>query len=827
MLGKHLEAALAAAVADVQNRRHEYLTLEHLLMSMTRERYGEEILEACGVDIAAVRRRLEDFFKTYLNPLPDGSKAEVVQTLAVQRVLQRAMRQIQDAGRDTIEIGDVLAAMLEEDSYAGYFLLSQGITRVALLEVISHVKPARDEGNSSEKAESEGEEGSHDKVLQKYTTDLTAKARAGQIDPLVGRNAELSRTVQVLSRRRKNNPLYVGDPGVGKTAIAEGLALRIVNGEVPPIFAQSRVFALDMGSLLAGSKYRGDFEGRLKAVVAAVQSVPKAIMVIDEIHTIVGAGATTGGAMDASNILKPVLASGKLRCIGSTTHEEYRNHFEKDRALSRRFQKIDISEPTPDECVAILKGLKPYYEEHHNVRYTVPALRAAVTLSVRHLQDKLLPDKAIDVIDEAGAAQRLARGSRGADEKTTAAVTVGVPEIERVVASMARIPSVKVSSNDRDKLKNLGDDLGKSVFGQDEAVSILTRAVLRARAGFGGHTRPQGSFLFYGPTGVGKTELAKQLASSLDVPFLRYDMSEYMEKHAVSRLIGAPPGYVGFDQGGLLTEAVRKSPHCVLLLDEIEKAHPDIFNILLQVMDYATLTDNTGRKTDFRNAVIIMTSNAGAFEMNVRSLGFASSGKVTDAASKGRKAVEKLFAPEFRNRLDAMVPFASLSPNVMGRIVDKFVAQLSASLKEKRVDMFLTDMGRAWLAHKGYDKAFGARPLARVMRESVEDELASEVLFGKLAGGGRVIIDAESETAEKLVFTYGVAQLESKEPKRLEAGKPLKLLAAQTGQTGKPGTRSAGPKGVKKAPGKGRKPSASGAEKLPEPVRKKAPVKVK
>lgn len=825
MLGKHLEAALAAAVADVLSRRHEYLTLEHLLMSITRERYGENILEACGVDITAVRRRLEDFFKTYLNSLPDGSKAEVVQTLAVQRMLQRAMRQIQDAGRDTIEIGDVLAAMLEEDSYAGYFLLSQGITRVALLEVISHVKPARDKGSSSEKAEAEGEEGGYDKVLQKYTTDLTAKARAGQIDPLVGRNAELSRTVQVLSRRRKNNPLYVGDPGVGKTAIAEGLALRIINGEVPSIFAQSRVFALDMGSLLAGSKYRGDFEGRLKAIVAAVQSVPRAIMVIDEIHTIVGAGATTGGAMDASNILKPVLASGKLRCIGSTTHEEYRNHFEKDRALSRRFQKIDVSEPTPDECVAILKGLKPYYEEHHNVRYTLPALRAAVTLSVRHLQDKLLPDKAIDVIDEAGAAQRLARGFQADGEKTAAAV--GVPEIERVVAAMARIPSVKVSSNDRDKLKNLGDDLGRSVFGQDEAVSILTRAVLRARAGFGGHTRPQGSFLFYGPTGVGKTELAKQLAASLDVPFLRYDMSEYMEKHAVSRLIGAPPGYVGFDQGGLLTEAVRKSPHCVLLLDEIEKAHPDIFNILLQVMDYATLTDNTGRKTDFRNAVIIMTSNAGAFEMNVRSLGFASSGKTTDAASKGRKAVEKLFAPEFRNRLDAMVPFASLSPNVMGRIVDKFAALLSASLKEKRVDMLLTDTGRAWLAHKGYDKAFGARPLARVMRESVEDELASEVLFGKLAGGGKVIIDAESATAEKLVFTYGVAQLESKEPKRLEAGKPIKLLPAQTAQGGKSGTRSTGPKGAKKAPGKGRKPSATGAEKLPEPAKKKVPVKVK
>ena len=825
MLGKHLETVLASAVADVQNRRHEYLTLEHLLLAITEERYGEEILETCGVDISAVRRRLEDFFKTYLNALPEGSKVEVVQTLAVQRVLQRAMRQIQDAGRDTLEIGDVLASMLEEDSYAGYFLLSQGMTRVSLLEVISHIKPAREESSASGRvgADDEGES-NHEKTLQKYTTDLTAKARAGQIDPLVGRNAELVRTIQILSRRRKNNPLYVGDPGVGKTAIAEGLALRIVSGDVPLTFVESRVFALDMGSLLAGSKYRGDFEGRLKAVMAALQSVPKSIMVIDEIHTIVGAGATTGGAMDASNILKPVLASGKLRCIGSTTHEEYRNHFEKDRALSRRFQKIDIVEPTQEESVTILKGLKSHYEEHHNVRYTFPALRAAVTLSVRHLQDKLLPDKAIDVIDEAGAAMRLARSGKGNDDRQ--AVIVGVPEIERVVASMARIPSVKVSSNDRDKLRGLGDDLGRSVFGQGEAVSILTRAVLRARAGFGGHTRPQGSFLFYGPTGVGKTELAKQLASSLDVPFLRYDMSEYMEKHAVSRLIGAPPGYVGFDQGGLLTEAVRKTPHCVLLLDEIEKAHPDIFSLLLQVMDYATLTDNTGRKTDFRNTIIIMTSNAGAFEMSMRNLGFTPSSKGTDAASKGRKAVEKIFAPEFRNRLDAMVPFASLSSEVMGKIVDKFVSQLSLALKEKRVDMFLTDNSRAWLAEKGYDRAFGARPLARVMREFVEDELASEVLFGKLAGGGRVVVDADGPGAEKLTFTYGLAALEGGKTLRLEAGKPVKLLPARTGtdsdmenvQPGRVGKHSAG----KKAPGKNRKPSGTGAKKIAASVKEKA-----
>lgn len=776
MLDKHLEAVLAAAIADVQTRRHEYLTLEHLLLAITEERYGEEILESCGVDIQAVKRRLEDFFKAYMSTLPEGMKIEVVQTLAVQRVLQRAMRQIQDAGRDTMEIGDVLAAMLEEDSYAGYFLLSQGVTRVALLEVISQARSARGEIRTAEQRESGEDDSGHEKTLRKYTVDLTARARAGQIDPLIGRAEELARTVRVLSRRRKNNPLLVGDPGVGKTAIAEGLALRIVNGEVPPVFEAARVFALDMGALLAGSKYRGDFEGRLKAVVSAVQSIPKAIMVIDEIHTIVGAGATTGGAMDASNILKPVLASGRLRCIGSTTHEEYRNHFEKDRALSRRFQKIDITEPSREECVAILKGLKSRYEEHHNVRYTSPAIRAAVNLSVRHLQDKLLPDKAIDVIDEAGAAMRLTRGARCGK---TAAI-VGVPEIERIIAAMARIPSVKVSGSDRDRLKNLGDDLAKSVFGQDEAVFMITRAVLRARAGFGGRDRPQGSFLFYGPTGVGKTELAKQLAVSLGVSFLRYDMSEYMEKHAVSRLIGAPPGYVGFDQGGLLTEAVRKTPHCVLLLDEIEKAHPDIFNVLLQVMDYATLTDNTGRKTDFKNVVLVMTSNAGTFEMSARSLGFGSAhghGKTGEAASRGRKAVEKLFSPEFRNRLDAMVPFASLSKDVMGRIVDKFAGQLASALKEKRVELRLTDSGRAWLAEKGYDPFFGARPLARVMREFVEDELASAVLFGKLAGGGKVVVDAASPDAEQLTFIYMDA-FENGKANRLESGGGLTLPLA-------------------------------------------------
>ncbi len=823
MLGKHLEAALAAAVAAVQARRHEYLTLEHLLLSITEERYGEEILEACGIDVLAVQRRLEDFFAAYLSALPEGSKVEVVQTLAVQRVMQRAMRQIKDAGRDTIEIGDVLAAMLEEDSYAGYFLLAQGMTRVGLLEVISHIKPAREEGSKDGGAESEGSEGAS--ALEKYTTDLTAKARDGQIDPLIGRNAELTRTIQVLSRRRKNNPLYVGDPGVGKTALAEGLALRIVSGDVPPAFAEARVFALDMGSLLAGSKYRGDFEARLKAVVAALQNMPGSIMVIDEIHTIVGAGATSGGSMDASNILKPVLASGKLRCIGSTTHEEFRNHFEKDRALSRRFQKIDISEPTEEECVAILKGLKGNYEGHHGVRYTLPALQAAVTLSVRYLQDKLLPDKAIDVLDEAGAAIRLARSEKGgrraganAPGEALPVLTVGVPDIEKVVAAMARIPSVKVSTSDRDRLSSLELDLDRAVYGQEEAVKTVTRAVLRARAGFTAQGRPQGSFLFYGPTGVGKTELARQLAASLSVAFLRYDMSEYMEKHAVSRLIGAPPGYVGFDQGGLLTEAVRKTPHCVLLLDEIEKAHPDIFNILLQVMDYATLTDNSGRKTDFRNAILIMTSNAGAFEMSARGIGFTPSA-VMDTAGKGKKALEKLFAPEFRNRLDAMVAFGNLSPAVMGRIVGKFTKELAASLAEKKVRLTLTEGARSWLAAKGYDPAFGARPLARVLRESVEDELAREVLFGKLANGGEVVVDAASSKADALGFLY--SSLEPKAAKTGAAAPAKNALRDKKAKNAAPGAKiEAVPTGVKaKAAAKVKaKPAASGKKaKSPAP----------
>ena len=764
MLGKHLEAALTAAVNDVQIRRHELLTLEHLLLAISEQRYGVDILETCGVDVPALQHRLEEFFRSYLNALPEGNNSEVVQTLAVQRVMQRAVRKIHSAGKNVVEIGDVLASMLEEeDSYAAYFLLSQGVTRIALLEVIGQRRSEEEEDGQDSPHSSPDDDSksqSHEKILSKYTQDLTAKAALGLIDPLIGRQSELTRTVQVLARRRKNNPLYVGDPGVGKTALAEGLALRVQQGDVPPAFKKARVFSLDLGALLAGSKYRGDFEARLKAVIAALQSIPESILVIDEIHTIVGAGATSGGSMDASNILKPVLASGGLRCIGSTTHEEFRNHFEKDRALSRRFQKIDIVEPSENECVTILKGLKSHYETHHNVRYTPPAIKAAVSLSVRHLRDKPLPDKAIDVLDEAGAAAWLGRSmARSSQKDGEAPRSIGVADIERIVASMARIPSVKVSSSDRERLGNLEEDLRRVVFGQDQAVDIVSRAVLRARAGFSQQGRPQGAFLFYGPTGVGKTELARQLAVSLGISFQRFDMSEYMEKHAVSRFIGAPPGYVGFDQGGLLTEAIRKHPYCVLLLDEIEKAHPDVFNVLLQVMDYATLTDNTGRKADFRNVVLIMTSNAGAFEMGARNIGFGTLSAGQNATEKGRKAVEKIFSPEFRNRLDAMVPFTNLSLNVMGRIVDKFITELTVGLKEKRVALTLTDNARSWLADKGYDPAFGARPLARVIRSAIEDELAREVLFGRLAAGGAVLADAPAKGSDTLRFTYGGVQM--------------------------------------------------------------------
>ncbi|WP_243366223.1 ATP-dependent Clp protease ATP-binding subunit ClpA [Fundidesulfovibrio soli] len=737
MLGKNLERVLTNAVKEVKRRNHEYLTLEHLLHAIVQEESGKAILLSCGANVVRLKLQLERFFAEHMEVVSEEQSSEVVQTLGVQRVLQRAIMQMQAAGKENVHVGDVLAAMFEEDdSYAVYFLKSQGISRLDVLESIAHGQGV-EQGAEAETANKNGEKQT---ALEQFTVDLVAKARDGKIDPLIGREEELTRTVQVLARRRKNNPLYVGDPGVGKTALAEGLALRIANGDVPETFRNVEVFALDMGALLAGTKYRGDFEARMKSVLGELHAKPGAILFVDEIHTIVGAGATSGGTMDASNILKPVLASGQLRCIGSTTYEEYKNHFEKDRALSRRFQKIEVPEPSIEEAVEILKGLKPHYEEHHGVQYTPAALRSAVELSARHLNDRFLPDKAVDVIDEAGAVFRL--------QDKPGKHTVGVHEVEKIISRMARIPAQRVSSTDRARLSGVEEELKRLIFGQDEAVEVLCKAIKRSRAGLSPAGRPTGNFLLAGPTGVGKTELAKQLANVLGVHFMRFDMSEYMEKHAVARLIGAPPGYVGFDQGGLLTEGIRKHPYCVLLLDEIEKAHPDMFNILLQVMDYATLTDNNGRKADFSNVILLMTSNAGAREMAANTIGFGTA-KGGDTESHGRKAIEKLFSPEFRNRLDAVVSFKPLTSDIMEMIVGKYVAELNKQLKERKVTLDLSPKAVAWLAEKGFDPSFGARPLSRLIQEKVKDPLTDEMLFGKLQKGGQVKVDAALEGPKK------------------------------------------------------------------------------
>ncbi len=757
-ISRELEMTLNLAVTEARRRRHEFLCIEHVLYALLHDADVVEIIRQCGGDVPDLKQSLERFFAEKLETLPDDSTATPQQTLGFQRVIQRAAAHVQSAGKDEILGRNVLVAIFREpDCHAAYLLEQQSITRLDVVSYISHgiSKIAEEPAGVAERDESEADEDEDEPRARKdplttFAVDLVARAAAGKIDPLIGRDAELARTARVLCRRRKNNPVFVGEAGVGKTALAEGLALQIHEGRVPESLRGARVYALDMGALLAGTRFRGDFEQRLKAVLAALRKQPGAILFIDEIHTVVGAGATSGGSLDASNILKPALASGELRCIGATTYHDYKSHFERDRALARRFQKIEVSEPSTEEAHEILKGLKTHYETHHGVTYTRAALRAAAELSAKHINDRHLPDKAIDVIDEAGAVVQM-------QPIATRDRVVRVKDIEQIVASIAKIPPRSVSVSDRERLETLERDLKLSVFGQDEAITTLASAIKLGRAGLGHPEKPVGSFLFAGPTGVGKTEVAKQLASVLGIGFLRYDMSEYMEAHTVSRLIGAPPGYVGFDQGGLLTDAIRKTPHAVLLLDEIEKAHPNLFNILLQVMDHATLTDNNGRQADFRNIILIMTTNAGAQEMAAAAIGFGGRSN----AEKGAKAIERLFSPEFRNRLDATIAFGTLSPPVIERIVDKFILELDAQLNEKRVFIQLTPAARAYLAEKGYDPTFGARPMARLIQIEIKRVLADEILFGRLRDGGRVEIDAVDGA---LAFAYTAAEPSAARP---------------------------------------------------------------
>jgi ATP-dependent Clp protease ATP-binding subunit ClpA len=747
-LSRSLEASLGLAIRDARSQRHEYIGIEHVLHALLDDEAVAEVVRACGGDVERLKRDLRTWLDAHQERLPAGSEAPPQQTLGFQRILQRAAAHVQSAGREEIDGRDVLVAIFREpDSQAAYLLAQQGITRLDVISYISHgisKVPDAQEGDGEVGEDTEEDDDEQPRrarePLAAFTVNLVERAAAGRIDPLIGRSRELERTIHVLCRRRKNNPVFVGDPGVGKTAIVEGFALRVHRGEVPAPLRDAAVYALDMGALLAGTKYRGEFEARLKAVIGALKAKPGAILFIDEIHTVVGAGATQGGSLDASNILKPALASGEIRCIGATTYQDYKTHFERDRALARRFQKIDVAEPSVEETHAILRGLKSHYEKHHGVTYSDRALRAAADLSAKHVNDRFLPDKAIDVIDEAGAAVQVQPASR---QKKT----VRTRDIEHVVATMAKIPPRTVTVSDRDRLLTLDRDMKLLVFGQDPAIDTVVSAIRLARAGLGQPEKPVGSFLFAGPTGVGKTEVAKQLAAALGVEFLRFDMSEFMEKHTVSRLIGAPPGYVGFDQGGLLTDAIRKTPHTVLLLDEIEKAHPDLFNILLQVMDHATLTDHTGRKADFRHVILIMTTNAGAQEMAAAAIGFGS----TSNKDKGKKALERLFSPEFRNRLDGVVQFAALGPEAVERVVDKFITELDAQLLARRVTIQLSPAARRWLAERGYDTTFGARPMARLIQTEIKRVLADEMLFGQLKDGGRVEIDAGPDG---LVFRY-------------------------------------------------------------------------
>ncbi|QIG54236.1 ATP-dependent Clp protease ATP-binding subunit ClpA [Altererythrobacter sp. BO-6] len=737
---QNLERTLHNALGNASERRHEYATLEHLLLALIDDEDAAQVMAACGVDLAELGEVVKQYLDQEYQSLKTEDGADPQPTAGFQRVIQRAILHVQSSGKDTVTGANVLVALFSErDSYAVYFLQQQDMSRLDAVSYISHgigkggrqLESKTPQGSDEAQAESgeQAKESGNKKetALDQFTVNLNAKAKAGKVDPLIGRGPEVDRTIQILCRRSKNNPLYVGDPGVGKTAIAEGLARKIVEGDVPEVLQDAVIYSLDMGALLAGTRYRGDFEERLKQVVNELEAMPEAILFIDEIHTVIGAGATSGGAMDASNLLKPALSNGAIRCIGSTTYKEFRNHFEKDRALLRRFQKIDVNEPTIEDTIKILKGLRSAFEDHHKVKYTPDAIKTAVELSARYINDRKLPDKAIDVIDEVGAMQMLVPPSRR-KKKITA------KEIEAVIATMARIPPKSVSSDDKKALENLERDLKHVVFGQDEAITRLATAMKLSRAGLRDPDKPIGSFLFSGPTGVGKTEVARQLASIMGIELKRFDMSEYMERHSVSRLIGAPPGYVGYDQGGLLTDAIDQNPHCVLLLDEIEKAHPDLFNILLQVMDNGRLTDHHGKTVDFRNVVLIMTTNAGAAMMATQGIGFGDVSK-EDA---GEEAVKKMFTPEFRNRLDAIVPFSYLGKSTVSRVVDKFILQLELQLAEQNVHIQFDKDARDWLADKGYDKLYGARPMGRLLQEKIKQPLAEELLFGKLSDGGEV-----------------------------------------------------------------------------------------
>ncbi len=744
MIAQELEVSLHMAFMEARQKRHEFITVEHLLLAMLDNPSAAEVLRACATNTDELRRGLADFITEHTPTVTGSEEVDTQPTLGFQRVIQRAILHVQSSGKKEVTGANVLVAIFgEKDSHAVYFLNQQGVSRLDVVNFISHGVSKVPQGSTArpEATPEAGEEAAPATALETYTQNLNVQALAGKIDPLIGRAMELERVIQTLCRRRKNNPLLVGEAGVGKTAIAEGLARRIVEGVVPDILSDSTVYSLDMGALLAGTKYRGDFEQRLKAVLKQLYENPQAILFIDEIHTLIGAGAASGGTLDASNLLKPALSSGQLKCIGATTYNEYRGIFEKDHALSRRFQKIDVNEPSVEETVEILRGLKSRFEAHHGIKYTASALTTAAELSARYINDRHLPDKAIDVIDEAGAAQRILPKSR---QKKI----ISKREIEEIVAKIARIPSKNVTSDDRDALKNLDRDLKAVVFGQDKAIDSLAAAIKMARSGLGNPQKPIGSFLFSGPTGVGKTEVARQLAYTMGIELIRFDMSEYMERHAVSRLIGAPPGYVGFDQGGLLTEAITKHPYAVLLLDEIEKAHPDVFNVLLQVMDHGTLTDNNGRKADFRNVVVIMTTNAGAESLNKSGIGFTLGKQTGDEMAD----IKRAFTPEFRNRLDAMISFAPLSQEVILRVVDKFLMQLEDQLHEKKVEATFTDALKALLGKRGFDPLMGARPMARLIQDEIRRALADELLFGRLANGGNVIVDVDESGTIKLVF---------------------------------------------------------------------------